>query len=109
MRRDRHHGPGHRLHDIGLAVETVARQAGFSVVREYVGHAIGTAMHEELPGAQLPTGPSRAGPEVGDGKACVEPMVNAGGLETRLLDDGWSVVTADGSSSTSRAHHRGHR
>jgi methionyl aminopeptidase len=94
---------GNRLHDIGLAVETVARQAGFSVVREYVGHAIGTAMHEE---PQVPNyWPGRPGPVLKPGMVfAVEPMVNAGGPETRLLDDGWSVVTADGSLSAHFEH-----
>jgi methionyl aminopeptidase len=96
-------GPGNRLHDIGLAVETVARQAGFSVVREYVGHAIGTAMHED---PQVPNDwPGRPGPVLKPGMVfAVEPMVNAGEPETRLLDDGWSVVTADGSLSAHFEH-----
>jgi len=95
--------PGNRLHDIGLAVETVAGQAGFSVVREYVGHAIGTAMHEE---PQVPNyWPGRPGPVLKPGMVfAVEPMVNAGGPETRLLEDGWSVVTADGSLSAHFEH-----
>ena len=81
VRRDRHMGPGNRLHDIGLAVETVAEQAGFSVVREYVGHAIGTAMHEE---PQVPNyWPGRPGPVLKSGMVfAVEPMVNAGGPGT---------------------------
>jgi methionyl aminopeptidase len=94
---------GNRLHDIGAAVQTVAEGAGFSVVREYVGHAIGTAMHEE---PQVPNyWPGRPGPRLRTGMVfAVEPMVNAGGPETRLLDDGWSVVTADGSLSAHFEH-----
>ena len=94
---------GNRLHDIGAAVQTVAEGAGFSVVREYVGHAIGTAMHEE---PQVPNyWPGRPGPRLKAGMVfAVEPMVNAGGPETRLLDDGWSVVTADGSLSAHFEH-----
>ena len=94
---------GHRLHDIGLAVQTVAEGAGFSVVREYVGHAIGTAMHEE---PQIPNfWPGRPGPLLKSGMVlAVEPMVNAGGAGTVLLDDGWSVVTADGSLSAHFEH-----
>ena len=94
---------GNRLHEIGRAVQTVAEKAGFSVVREYVGHAIGTAMHED---PQVPNyWPGRPGPVMRPGMVfAIEPMVNAGGPGTRLLDDGWSVVTADGSLSAHFEH-----
>jgi len=94
---------GNRLHDIGAAVQTVAEGAGFSVVREYVGHAIGTAMHEE---PQVPNyWPGTPGPRLKAGMVfAVEPMVNAGGPATRLLADGWSVVTADDSLSAHFEH-----
>jgi len=94
---------GARLHEIGRAVQTVAEEAGFTVVREYVGHAIGTAMHEE---PQVPNyWPGTPGPKLKAGMVfAVEPMVNAGGPETRLLDDGWSVVTADGGLSAHFEH-----
>jgi methionyl aminopeptidase len=94
---------GNRLHDIGAAVQTVAEGAGFSVVREYVGHAIGTAMHEE---PQVPNyWPGTPGPRLKPGMVfAVEPMVNAGGPATRTLGDGWSVVTADGSLSAHFEH-----
>ena len=94
---------GNRLHDIGRAVQTVAEGAGFSVVREYVGHAIGTAMHEE---PQVPNyWPGSPGPKLKAGMVfAIEPMVNAGSKETKLLDDGWSVVTADGSLSAHFEH-----
>ncbi|HVE45754.1 MAG TPA: type I methionyl aminopeptidase [Acidimicrobiales bacterium] len=94
---------GNRLSDIGHAVQTVAEAAGFSVVREYVGHAIGTAMHEE---PQVPNyGPPGKGPKLRVGMVfAVEPMVNMGGAGTRVLDDGWSVVTADGSLSSHAEH-----
>jgi methionyl aminopeptidase len=94
---------GHRLHDIGAAVQTVAEGAGFSVVREYVGHAIGTSMHEE---PQVPNyWPGTPGPRLKAGMVfAIEPMVNAGGPGTRLLADGWSVVTADGSLSAHFEH-----
>ena len=94
---------GRRLSDIGHAVQTVAEAAGFSVVREYVGHAIGTAMHEE---PQVPNyGPPGKGPKLRVGMVfAVEPMVNMGGVGTRILDDGWSVVTADGSLSSHAEH-----
>jgi methionyl aminopeptidase len=94
---------GNRLSDIGHAVQTVAEGAGFSVVREYVGHAIGTAMHEE---PQVPNyGPPGRGPRLRAGMVfAVEPMVNVGGPETRTLADGWTVVTADGSLSAHVEH-----
>jgi methionyl aminopeptidase len=94
---------GNRLHEVGAAVQTVAEGAGFSVVREYVGHAIGTAMHEE---PQVPNyWPGTPGPKLKTGMVfAIEPMVNAGGPPTRLLDDGWGVVTADGSLSAHFEH-----
>jgi methionyl aminopeptidase len=94
---------GNRLSDIGHAVQTVAEAAGFSVVREYVGHAIGTAMHEE---PQVPNyGPPGRGPKLRPGMVfAVEPMVNVGRPETRTLEDGWTVVTADGSLSAHFEH-----
>ncbi len=94
---------GNRLHEVGRAVQHVAEAAGFSVVREYVGHAIGTAMHE-LP--QVPNyWPGSPGPTLKTGMVfAVEPMVNVGGPETKLLDDGWSVVTSDGSLSAHFEH-----
>lgn len=95
--------PGNRLHDIGLAVQTVAEGAGFSVVREYVGHAIGTRMHEE---PQVPNyWPGTPGIRLKPGMPfAVEPMVNVGGPGTRTLPDGWGVVTADGSLSAHFEH-----
>ncbi|HEX2063518.1 MAG TPA: type I methionyl aminopeptidase [Acidimicrobiales bacterium] len=94
---------GKRLSDIGHAVQAVAEAAGYSVVREYVGHGIGTAMHEE---PQVPNyGPPGKGPKLLTGMVfAVEPMVNMGGPATRLLDDGWSVLTADGSLSAHAEH-----
>ena len=94
---------GNRLHEVGRAVQQVVEHAGFSVVREYVGHAIGTAMHEQ---PQVPNyWPGSPGPTLKTSMVfAVEPMVNAGGPETRLLDDGWSVVTVDGSLSAHFEH-----
>src|ERR1700694_5883283 len=94
---------GRRLHDIGAAVQTVAEGAGFSVVREYVGHAIGTAMHED---PQVPNyWPGTPGPKLKTGMVfAIEPMVNAGGPATRLLEDGCGVVTADGKLSAHFEH-----
>jgi methionyl aminopeptidase len=95
--------PGNRIGDIGHAVQRVAEEGGYSVVREYVGHAIGTAMHEE---PQVPNyGPPGKGERLKAGYVfAVEPMVNAGSPDTVLLDDGWSVVTADGSLSAHWEH-----
>ena len=94
---------GNRLNEIGRAVEKVALAAKFGIVREYVGHAIGTAMHEE---PQVPNyWPGVGGPTLKTGMVfAVEPMINLGGEETVLLDDGWSVVTADGSLSAHFEH-----
>jgi methionyl aminopeptidase len=94
---------GHRLHDIGRAVAGVAGKAGFSVVREYTGHGIGTAMHED---PSVPNYyPGTPGPVLKPGMVlAVEPMLNVGRPDTRLLDDGWSVVTADGSLSAHFEH-----
>ncbi|HET6963568.1 MAG TPA: type I methionyl aminopeptidase [Acidimicrobiales bacterium] len=94
---------GHRLHDIGRAVAEVAEKAGFSVVRDYTGHGIGTAMHED---PSVPNYyPGTPGPVLKSGMVlAVEPMVNAGGPGTRTLGDGWSVVTADGSLSAHFEH-----
>jgi methionyl aminopeptidase len=95
--------PGNRLNEVGRAVQEVAEAAGFSVVREYVGHAIGTAMHEE---PQVPNyWPGTPGPTLKTGMVfAVEPMVNVGGAATVQLDDGWSVVTADGALSAHFEH-----
>ena len=94
---------GNRLHEVGRAVQAVAEAEGFSVVREYVGHAIGTAMHEE---PQVPNyWPGQPGPLLKAGMVfAVEPMVNAGGPATEVLEDGWSVVTADGRLSAHFEH-----
>lgn len=94
---------GGRLSDIGHAVQTVAEGAGFSVVREYVGHGIGTAMHE--PPDVKNYGPPGKGLKLRPGMVfAVEPMINAGGPGTRLMEDGWTVRTADGSLSAHVEH-----
>lgn len=95
--------PGTRLYDIGAAVQAVAEGAGFSVVREYVGHGIGRSMHEE---PQVPNyGTPGTGPTLLPGMViAIEPMINAGGQAVRQLDDGWTVVTADGSLSAHFEH-----
>lgn len=90
--------PGNRLGDIGAAIEAVADHHGFGIVRPFVGHGIGTSMHEEpqVPNYGRPGTGMRL--EVGLCLA-IEPMFNLGGDDVRLRDDGWTVVTADGSLS----------
>jgi methionyl aminopeptidase len=94
---------GNRLHEVGRAVQNVAEAAGFSVVREYVGHAIGTAMHES---PQVPNyWPGSPGPTLKEGMVfAIEPMVNVGTPATYELEDGWSVVTQDGKLSAHFEH-----
>ena len=94
---------GGRLGDIGAAVQSFAERNGLSVVRNYVGHGIGRAMHEP---PQVPNyGTAGVGRPIGAGLCiAIEPMLNAGGAGTRLLDDGWTVVTADGSISAHFEH-----
>jgi methionyl aminopeptidase len=95
--------PGKHLGDIGAAVEAVATGAGFTVVREYVGHGIGTAMHEEPPVPNY--GQPGRGVRIKEGYVlAIEPMVNQGKPETETLDDGWTVVTRDGSLSAHFEH-----
>jgi methionyl aminopeptidase len=94
---------GNRLGDIGHAVESRALAAGFSVVREYVGHGIGTAMHEEPQVANY--GPPGRGMKVREGHVlAIEPMINVGTQETQTLADGWTVVTRDGKRSAHFEH-----
>ena len=94
---------GQRLYEVGRAVQEVAEAAGFSVVREYVGHAIGTEMHED---PQVPNyWPGSPGPKLKAGMVfAVEPMVNVGTYETYVLDDEWSVMTEDGELSAHFEH-----
>jgi len=94
---------GMRLYDISNAIQRVAEGAGFSVVREYVGHGIGRQMHED---PQIPNfGQAGTGPTLKTGMVfAIEPMVNAGAAAVRALDDGWTVVTDDGSVSAHFEH-----
>jgi len=95
--------PGNRIGDIGAAVQTMAEGAGFSVVREYVGHGIGRALHEDPPVPNY--GSHGKGLQLEPGLViAIEPMVNVGTYETRLLPDGWTVVTADGALSAHFEH-----
>lgn len=95
--------PGVRVGDIGHAISEVARPHGYGVVREYTGHGIGRQMHED---PQVPNyGTPGKGMRLKAGMAiAIEPMFNIGGHETRVLDDHWTVVTADGSLSAHFEH-----
>lgn len=95
--------PGNRLGDVGFAVQNVAEPAGFSIVREYAGHGVGRALHEE---PSIPNyGPPGRREVLAPGMTlAIEPMVNAGGPGTKTLADGWAVVTADGSLSAHFEH-----
>lgn len=89
---------GCRVSDISAAVQACAEGQGYSVVREYVGHGVGAKMHEE---PEVPNfGRPGHGPRLIKGMTlAVEPMINAGGWQVRVLSDGWTVVTADGKLS----------
>jgi len=94
---------GGRVTDIGHAVESHVNQAGFSVVRDYVGHGIGTQMHEDPPVPNF--GPPGRGPRLQEGMVlAIEPMVNVGSYRVQVLPNGWTVVTADGSLSAHFEH-----
>jgi len=95
--------PGHRLSDIGHAVQERAERDGFSVVRQFVGHGIGRKLHEA---PQIPNfGESGRGPRLLPGMVfAIEPMVNVGSPDVRMLDDQWTAVTADGSLSAHFEH-----
>jgi len=91
------------LSDISHAIQTAVEREGFSVVRIFVGHGIGTSLHEE---PQIPNfGPPGRGPRLKEGMVlAVEPMVNVGTSDVRILDDNWTVVTQDGSLSAHFEH-----
>jgi methionyl aminopeptidase len=95
--------PGRRLSDVGHAVQQVAEGAGFSCVREYAGHGVGRALHED---PQVPNyGDPGRGPLIRPGLVvAVEPMVNLGTWRTRVLADRWTVVTTDGKLSAHFEH-----
>ena len=94
---------GNHVGDIGHAIQKVAESAGFGVVRELVGHGVGQRMHED---PQVPNhGQPRRGPRLQVGMTlALEPMITAGDYATRMLDDKWTVVTADGSLSAHFEH-----
>src|SRR4029079_4666812 len=95
--------PGGRVSDIGHAVQKHVEAHGFSVVREFVGHGIGQAMHEE---PQVPNyGEPGRGPRLAEGMVlAIEPMVNAGKPAVKVLSDGWTAVTRDRSLSAHFEH-----
>ena len=95
--------PGNHLGDIGAAVQRVVEAAGFSVVRDLVGHGIGVQFHEE---PQVPNyGKAKRGLKLVPGLTiAIEPMVNIGGPQTRTLPDKWTIVTVDGSRSAHFEH-----
>jgi len=95
--------PGQRLSDIGHAVQVKAERAGYSVVRQFVGHGIGREMHEP---PQVPNyGRKGRGPRLTAGMVfAIEPMVNVGTEEVRMLEDEWTAVTADGALSAHFEH-----
>jgi len=91
------------LGDVGAAVQKVAESEGFSVVRDFVGHGIGRALHEE---PQVPNfGEPGRGPQLKAGMVlAIEPMVTLGGHDVKILDDGWTAVTKDGSLAAHFEH-----
>jgi methionyl aminopeptidase len=94
---------GQRIGDISAAIQQHVEAAGFNVVREMVGHGVGVRMHEppEIPNF----GRRGTGDRIRPGMTlAIEPMVNAGGYRTKTLDDGWTVVTSDGSASAHFEH-----
>ena len=94
---------GARVSDIGAAVQSYVEANGFSVVREFVGHGIGTSLHEE---PQIPNyGTAGRGPRLVEGMAlAIEPMVNAGKPAVKVLGDGWTAVTKDKALSAHFEH-----
>lgn len=94
---------GRRLGDLGAAVQRFAESAGFSVVRAFVGHGIGKRLHEEPPVPNY--GEPERGLRLKEGMVlAIEPMVNAGGYEVEIKDDGWTAVTKDGSLAAHFEH-----
>jgi methionyl aminopeptidase len=95
--------PGARVSDIGAAVQAHVESNGFSVVREFVGHGIGTSLHEEPQIANY--GPGGRGPRLSEGMVlAIEPMVNVGEPAVKVLADGWTAVTRDSSLSAHFEH-----
>ena len=96
--------PGNRVLDISLAVQRYVESNGFSVVREFVGHGVGRSMHEEPQVPNFDEG-KKSSPKLRPGMTiAIEPMVNMGRLDVKILKDGWTVVTQDGSLSAHFEH-----
>jgi methionyl aminopeptidase len=95
--------PGGRLWDISHAVQAMCEAEGYGIVREFVGHGIGRSMHED---PQIPNfGDAGKGPRLRAGMVlAIEPMINLGGAEVRVLEDGWTAITVDGSVSAHFEH-----
>ena len=95
--------PGGRLWDISHAVQAMCEAEGYGIVREFVGHGIGRSMHED---PQIPNfGDAGKGPRLRAGMVlAIEPMINLGGAEVRVLEDGWTANTVDGSFSAHFEH-----
>jgi methionyl aminopeptidase len=96
-------GPGGRIGDLGAAIQSHAEARGYGLVREFVGHGIGRAMHEDpnVPNVGVARTGRRLKPNM---TIAIEPMLNTGGGAIRILDDRWTVVTADGSLSAHVEH-----
>jgi methionyl aminopeptidase len=94
---------GGRLGDVSHAVQTTVEKKGFSVIRQFVGHGIGRALHED---PQIPNfGPKGKGPALRVGMTlAIEPMTSAGSWEVKILEDGWTAVTEDGSLAAHFEH-----
>ena len=94
---------GNRLSDISHAIEVYAESYGFSIVKDFVGHGVGKALHEE---PQIPNyGPAGRGPRLQEGMVlAIEPMVNQGTYKIKVLGDGWTAVTLDGKKSAHYEH-----
>lgn len=95
--------PGNRVSDISSAIQRYVESHGYSVVRSFVGHGIGRSLHEE---PQVPNyGSPGQGPRLREGMTlAIEPMVNEGTYDVKILDDGWTAVTADGKLSAHYEH-----
>jgi methionyl aminopeptidase len=95
--------PGGRLHDISSAIQLFVESHGFSVVRDFVGHGIGRNLHED---PQVPNyGSAGTGVKLKPGMVlAIEPMINQQGYQVKVLDDGWTVITADGGLSAHFEH-----
>jgi methionyl aminopeptidase len=95
--------PGKHVQDISRAIEAIIAPKGFGIVRDYVGHGIGTKPHEDPPIPHYDTG--EKGPRLREGMViCIEPMINIGSHDVKVLKDGWTVVTTDGSWSAHFEH-----